>query len=107
MHADSGIKSSSQWKPRWPSSYDWYMATRGGVTGAARAPRGRNGSSHDVKMTSAARAATLDRPAPERGRSSLESRSACCSLYHRAIELVGKRWSGAILLVVLDGPLNF
>jgi DNA-binding HxlR family transcriptional regulator len=32
----------------------------------------------------------------------------CCSLYHRAVELVGKRWTGAILLVLLDeGPLRF
>ena len=35
------------------------------------------------------------------------SRSACCSLYHRAVELVGKRWTGAILLVLMDGPLRF
>jgi DNA-binding HxlR family transcriptional regulator len=35
------------------------------------------------------------------------ARPACCSLYHRAIELVGKRWTGAILLVLLDGPLHF
>src|SRR3954470_12346274 len=35
------------------------------------------------------------------------SRPACCSLYHRAIELVGKRWTGAIVLVLLDGPLHF
>jgi DNA-binding HxlR family transcriptional regulator len=34
-------------------------------------------------------------------------RPACCSLYHRAIELVGKRWSGAILLVLMDGPAHF
>ncbi|HEX8065073.1 MAG TPA: helix-turn-helix domain-containing protein [Thermoleophilaceae bacterium] len=34
-------------------------------------------------------------------------REACCSLYHRAVELIGKRWSGAILLVLLDGPLHF
>jgi DNA-binding HxlR family transcriptional regulator len=34
-------------------------------------------------------------------------RSACCGLYHHAIELVGKRWSGAILLVLLDGPSHF
>src|ERR687895_319770 len=34
-------------------------------------------------------------------------RSPCCSLYHRAIELVGKRWTGAILLVLMDGPLRF
>src|SRR3954462_13951156 len=34
-------------------------------------------------------------------------RPACCSLYHHAIELVGKRWTGAILLVLMDGPLHF
>ncbi|MBV9213416.1 MAG: helix-turn-helix transcriptional regulator [Actinobacteria bacterium] len=59
------------------------MATRGGVTATPRAPRGANG-------------------AAENGH-----RPACCSLTHRAIELVGKRWSGAIVLVLLDGPLNF
>ena len=33
----------------------------------------------------------------------------CCPLYHEAVELVGKRWSGAILAVLLDadGPLRF
>ena len=40
----------------------------------------------------------------ERG---VAGRSACCRLYHRAVELVGKRWTGAILLVLLDGPLRF
>jgi DNA-binding HxlR family transcriptional regulator len=35
------------------------------------------------------------------------TRPACCSLYHHAIELVGKRWTGAILLVLMDGPLHF
>jgi len=35
------------------------------------------------------------------------TRPACCSLYHRAVELVGKRWTGAILLVLLDGPAHF
>ena len=34
-------------------------------------------------------------------------RRSCCGLYHRAVELVGKRWTGAILLVLLDGPLRF
>jgi DNA-binding HxlR family transcriptional regulator len=34
-------------------------------------------------------------------------RNECCQLYHRAVELVGKRWTGAILLVLLDGPLRF
>ena len=55
------------------------MATRGGVTGTARAPHASNGT----------------------------ARPACCSLYHRAVELVGKRWTGAILLVLLDGPAHF
>jgi DNA-binding HxlR family transcriptional regulator len=43
----------------------------------------------------------------EAERGSHPQRPACCSLYHRAIELVGKRWTGAILLVLLDGPLHF
>ena len=37
----------------------------------------------------------------------LSDREACCGLYHRAIELVGKRWTGAILLVLMSGPLRF
>jgi DNA-binding HxlR family transcriptional regulator len=40
-------------------------------------------------------------------RASNGKRPACCSLYHRAVELVGKRWTGAILLVLLDGPAHF
>ena len=31
----------------------------------------------------------------------------CCPYYHQAVELVGKRWTGAILVVLLDGPLRF
>jgi DNA-binding HxlR family transcriptional regulator len=49
------------------------------------------------------RSAALEDDAP----ASDAGRPACCSLYHRAIELVGKRWTGAILLVLLDGPLHF
>jgi DNA-binding HxlR family transcriptional regulator len=37
----------------------------------------------------------------------VETRTECCARYHRAVELVGKRWSGAILLVLMDGPLHF
>ena len=36
-----------------------------------------------------------------------QDRTPCCRLYHRAVELIGKRWTGAILLVLLDGPLHF
>jgi DNA-binding HxlR family transcriptional regulator len=34
-------------------------------------------------------------------------RLPCCALYHRAVELVGRRWTGAILLVLMDGPVRF
>jgi DNA-binding HxlR family transcriptional regulator len=35
------------------------------------------------------------------------SKPGCCPHYHEAIELIGKRWTGAILVVLLDGPLRF
>lgn len=31
----------------------------------------------------------------------------CCPLYHEAVELVGRRWTGAILRVLMSGPLRF
>jgi DNA-binding HxlR family transcriptional regulator len=33
--------------------------------------------------------------------------TACCPYYHQAVELIGKRWTGAIVVVLLDGPLRF
>jgi DNA-binding HxlR family transcriptional regulator len=36
--------------------------------------------------------ATLERP-----------EAACCPKLHEAVELIGKRWSGAIIVVLLDG----
>jgi DNA-binding HxlR family transcriptional regulator len=35
------------------------------------------------------------------------TRASCCPLYHEAVELVGRRWTGAILRVLMDGPLRF
>jgi len=33
---------------------------------------------------------------------------ACCPLYHEAVELIGRRWTGAILAVLLDnGAMRF
>src|SRR4051795_7018629 len=32
---------------------------------------------------------------------------AFCPLFHEAVELIGKRWTGAILKVLLDGPARF
>ena len=39
----------------------------------------------------------------------LEERPSCCPHFHRAVELVGKRWTGAILYVLLESgrPLRF
>ena len=34
-------------------------------------------------------------------------RETCCTAYHQAVELVGKRWTGAILFVLMDGPTRF
>ena len=34
-------------------------------------------------------------------------RQTCCAEYHHAVELVGKRWTGAILFVLMDGPTRF
>jgi DNA-binding HxlR family transcriptional regulator len=30
-----------------------------------------------------------------------------CPLYHEAVEMVGRRWTGAILRALMDGPLRF
>ena len=32
---------------------------------------------------------------------------ALCPRYHRAVEIIGRRWSGAILRVMLDGATRF
>jgi DNA-binding HxlR family transcriptional regulator len=50
---------------------------------------------------------TATRRAGEAEREDPHGRAPCCTLYHQAIELVGKRWTGAILLVMMDGPLRF
>ena len=34
-------------------------------------------------------------------------RSSCCPFYHEAVELIGRRWTGAILRVLMDGPMRF
>lgn len=36
------------------------------------------------------------------------SQPSCCPLYHQAIELIGRRWTGAIIAVLLEGePMRF
>lgn len=39
--------------------------------------------------------------------SDCEPTGAVCPLYHRAVELVGRRWTGAILMVLLQGASRF
>jgi DNA-binding HxlR family transcriptional regulator len=51
------------------------------------------------KTTTVVRVRTVERQAPAPG---------CCPHYHEAIELIGKRWTGAIVRVLLvSGPLRF
>jgi DNA-binding HxlR family transcriptional regulator len=53
---------------------------------------------------------TVTEPADEPAAAATPSgeRSPCCSLYHHAVELIGRRWTGAILLVLVEGgPLRF
>jgi DNA-binding HxlR family transcriptional regulator len=46
-------------------------------------------------------ARTSDRAAPDEP-------PACCPYYHEAVELIGRRWTGAIVAVLLDGgPMRF
>lgn len=52
-------------------------------------------------MRAAPRTATVERGCADR------ERTPCCALYHQAVELVGKRWTGAILIVLMEGPLRF
>src|SRR6201989_2998694 len=42
-----------------------------------------------------------------RGTTEDAARGNCCPLYHEAVERVGRRWTGAILRVLMDGPLRF
>jgi DNA-binding HxlR family transcriptional regulator len=47
--------------------------------------------------------------APSRERTDADARRAgCCPYYHEAVELIGRRWTGAIVAVLLEGaPLRF
>jgi DNA-binding HxlR family transcriptional regulator len=41
------------------------------------------------------------------GRSSPRASKEVCPHYHGAVELIGRRWSGAILYALTRGPLRF
>ena len=36
-------------------------------------------------------------------RATTQAQPACCPLYHEAVELIGRRWTGAIVAVLLEG----
>src|SRR6266540_4456548 len=55
---------------------------------------------HTRALDSAAEAAYEDRPAPAR-------RDSVCPYFHEAVELVGKRWTGAIVGALIPGPSRF
>lgn len=39
--------------------------------------------------------------------SAQEQPTGVCPHFHEAIELIGKRWTGAIVFALTDGPLHF
>jgi DNA-binding HxlR family transcriptional regulator len=49
----------------------------------------------------------MDVPEQTSGGHSEHRGAGCCPLYHEAVELVGRRWTGAILRVLMEGPLRF
>jgi DNA-binding HxlR family transcriptional regulator len=56
-----------------------------------------------VEKSQQARAAKRVAPAKPAGR----EEAKLCSRYHHAVELIGRRWSGAIISVMLSGPQGF
>ena len=59
------------------------------------------GTDATLKPTMALNATTRDGPRA--------GAAGCCPLYHEAVELIGRRWTGAILAVLLgaERPLRF
>ncbi len=44
---------------------------------------------------------------PARSARPESAQGPCCPLYHEAVELIGKRWTGAIVHVLNGGPMRF
>src|SRR5215212_8144650 len=73
---------------------------------SARDPaRAERPKAHHLRSVSCWRVTT---PRPIIGAAPAKLRkSAICPDFHAAIELIGKRWSGAILSALGEGPLRF
>src|ERR1700722_2611458 len=44
---------------------------------------------------------------PADGGQDLAQNNCCCPFFHDAVELVGRRWTGATLRVLMDRPMRF
>ena len=44
---------------------------------------------------------------PADGPDDVAAQGSCCPFYHEAVELVGRRWTGAILRVLMERPMRF
>ena len=47
------------------------------------------------------------RPASKFSRRADEAESKVCARFHHAVELIGRRWTGAIISVLMRGPTGF
>jgi DNA-binding HxlR family transcriptional regulator len=47
------------------------------------------------------------RAAPSSARGNSEEETKVCTRFHHAVELIGRRWSGAIISVMMSGPQCF
>ena len=95
---------SSRRSPRWRSRCFTAMVNVAGEVPVDGSSRGVAAACRQRKISSwlmCAREHPLNAPA------TTHAASGCCPLYHEAVELVGRRWTGAILRVLMDGPLRF
>src|SRR4051812_11742190 len=88
---------------RWRPSPTWSRArATSRWTVRAKSPGCQSPRRGSTMFVMASRQAIL-----QEGESVVARRECCCSAYHQAVELIGKRWTGAIVFVLLDGPLRF
>lgn len=50
---------------------------------------------------------SVDKAGGEGSASGSRTESTVCPRFHAAVELIGRRWTGAILVTLLDGPRFF
>jgi len=60
-----------------------------------------------VKKETSRAKSPAKRPASSSTRHGGDEESKVCSRFHHAVELIGRRWSGAIISVMLRGPQCF